>query len=105
MNICLVLTHPLRYTSSIQNESLHFKEMPRFALSSFKWICLYRRGLGGALSKQPEPRGKIINTESPFHSYSFYYFYLWDNGHKASTQDLLETGQECCILLGLGQIK
>lgn len=66
MNICLVLTNPLRYTSSIQNESLHFKEMPRFALSSFKWICLYRRGLGGALSKQPEPRGKIVNTESPF---------------------------------------
>lgn len=69
VNICLVLTHSLQYISSIQNESLYF--MPRFALGSFKRICLYRRRLGGALSKQPEPRGKIVNTESPSHSYSF----------------------------------
>lgn len=62
--------------SKMKVYTLDSKEMPRFALGSFKWICLYRRRLGGegVPPKQPEPRGKIVNIESPSHSYSFYAF-------------------------------
>lgn len=59
----------------------------------------------GPFPNNQNPEVKLLTLKVPLTATPFAHFYLWDNGHKTSIQDLLEMGQEGCILLGFGQIK
>lgn len=48
------------------------------------------------------PEVKLLTLKVPLTATPVSRFYLWDNGHKASTEALLEMGQECCISFSLG---